>query len=113
MPQKPNEGLKNPEQWGWESAKFVQPTKTPRAIVSVAFSRNEFQFVAEAAVQIQQPVSAFIREAAIEKAMGEQVIQPLGVSMGNRGYVVVFGQREVFTGTLYPGRPDPEVVATS
>ncbi len=45
--------------------------------------------------------------------MGEQVIQPLGVSMGNRGYVVVFGQREVFTGTLYPGRPDPEVVATS
>jgi hypothetical protein len=113
MSKKLNEDLKNPEQWDWESAKFVQPTKAPRTIVSVAFSRNEFQFVAETAAGLKQPVSAFIREAALQKAEGEQAILQLGMSMGNRGYVVVYGQREVFTGTLYSGRPDPEAVATS
>lgn len=53
----------------WEEAGEVHPAvKSPRAVVSVAFPRDEFGRVAEAARAEGVKISAFIREAAVERA---------------------------------------------
>ena len=53
----------------WESTdETVEPSPRPaRAIVSVAFSREDFETVAEFARQHGMKTSEFIRRAALEK----------------------------------------------
>jgi len=53
----------------WEAAGEAHPAvASPRAVVSVAFPREEFGRVAEAARARGMTLSAFIREAALERA---------------------------------------------
>ena len=55
----------------WEAAGEAHPAvASPRAVVSVAFPREEFGRVAEAARARGMKLSAFIREAAVERAAG-------------------------------------------
>ena len=60
--------LQNPETWDIEQAVVLPATQKPRAVVSVAFSRQDFILVNEAAHQINEKTSQFIRDAALEKA---------------------------------------------
>jgi len=60
--------LLNPEAWDIESAEVLPATPKPRAVVSVAFSREDFNVVTNAAESLGVKTSEFIREAALDKA---------------------------------------------
>ncbi len=62
--------LSNPSNWDFSSAEERTPVKQSRSIVSVAFAQEDFELVAGRAEQMHMKLSAFIREAAIEKALG-------------------------------------------
>ena len=53
------------ETWDWESAVKMPAVKHPRAIVSVAFSAEQFERVSLAAERAGKATSRFIRERAL------------------------------------------------
>ena len=55
--------LEKPQSWDFNSVDVHQPVKNPRAVVSVAFSRGDYEIVARGAESSGQRVSEFIREA--------------------------------------------------
>ena len=65
---KMDSGLQNPENWNVDQAVMRPGSKKARAVVSVAFNRNDFELVVEAARRSQAKTSEFIREAALDKA---------------------------------------------
>jgi hypothetical protein len=77
--------LQDPGNWDWDKAEVSGPLKTQRTIVSVAFPRKEFMFVATCARKLGLPVSAFIRNAAIEKAQTQAAVWLVTWTSGNRG----------------------------
>lgn len=60
--------LQNTENWDFEHVQKGRRTRPQRAIVSVAFSREDFEKVGKCAEQLGKRTSEFIREAALEKA---------------------------------------------
>ena len=62
------ESLQDPENWDFERAERRGGVKGARAIVSVAFGRDDFESVAACAERNGKRTSEFIREAALEKA---------------------------------------------
>ncbi|MFQ5874805.1 MAG: hypothetical protein ACE5JL_13560 [Dehalococcoidia bacterium] len=62
--------LEKAETWDFERPEVREPVKTSRVVVSVAFQRDDLARVSEYAKQIGKKTSEFIREAAIEKAIG-------------------------------------------
>jgi hypothetical protein len=56
------------DDWALDEAEIHEPPKNPRAVVSVAFPRNDFGKVTEAASASNMKVSEFIRTAALERA---------------------------------------------
>lgn len=62
--------LRNPENWEVDGDPRP-PIKAPRAIVSVAFSREDYENVVEAAKNQGAKTSEFIRRAALD-AIGQQ-----------------------------------------
>lgn len=75
------EELQDPENWDWDAAEARPGVKKARAVVSVAFSRLDFDRLSEHAEVLHVPLSAFIREAALEKLSDE--------SLNTIGYVDV------------------------
>ena len=59
--------LQNEGQWDFGAAESRPGVSRPRAVVSVAFAREDFNKVAECAESHAKRVSEFIREAALEK----------------------------------------------
>lgn len=70
MDKKLEKDLENPESWDYKSLQTRQPVKSPRVVVSVAFSREDFAVVSQFAERLGKRTSEFIREAALEKAKG-------------------------------------------
>jgi hypothetical protein len=68
--------LENPESWDFPRAERRPGLKGTRAIVSVAFARDDFQRVADAAKEGGQRTSEFIRQAALEKALRQGFSAP-------------------------------------
>ena len=64
--------LERPDTWDYERSEVRQPVRASRAVVSVAFRRDEFTLVSEYAEQVGKRTSAFIREAALEKVRGRE-----------------------------------------
>ena len=60
--------LEHEDEWDFESAERIRVPKGNRAIVSVGFKTPDFTLVAEAARKRDQPISQFIREAALDRA---------------------------------------------
>ncbi|MDQ3693787.1 MAG: hypothetical protein M3464_09170 [Chloroflexota bacterium] len=58
------DGLQDPE--AWDEGEVRPPVKSPRAIVSVAFAREDFERIAEYATRRGMKTSEFIRRAALE-----------------------------------------------
>ena len=72
MTKKRDEELERLESWDYERPEVRQPVKASRTVVSVAFQADEFARVSEYAVRVEKRLSVFIREAALEKAMGSE-----------------------------------------
>jgi hypothetical protein len=62
--------LQDEDEWDFESAERQRAPRGRRAIVSVGFRQTDFALVSEAAEKRDQPVSQFIREAALDRARG-------------------------------------------
>jgi len=60
--------LQNDDEWDFESAVRQRSPRSHRAVVSVGFKTADFTLVAEAARKRDQPLSQFIREAALDRA---------------------------------------------
>jgi len=60
--------LENEDQWDFDAAEVRPGVSKPRAVVSVAFTREDFGRVSECAALEKKRTSVFIREAALEKA---------------------------------------------
>jgi len=74
MDDKEREELQNPESWDWERAESRPGRKKPRAVVSVAFRRDDFETVAAFAERAGMKLSEFIRSAAIGCAEGKMLV---------------------------------------
>ena len=80
--------LEDPEEWDSDRAEVRPPSKSARAVVSVAFARDDFGRVSEAARREGMKTSEFIREAALARAAHRpRVVTIYGVSgrSGPRG----------------------------
>jgi hypothetical protein len=64
--------LEDPEEWDSEQAEVRPPSKSARAVVSVAFPRDDFDRVSDAARSEGMKTSEFIREAALARAAHQQ-----------------------------------------
>jgi hypothetical protein len=62
--------LEDESEWDFESAERVRAPRGNRAVVSVGFKTAEFTLVSAAAEKRGQPLSRFIREAALDRARG-------------------------------------------
>lgn len=70
MNEKRDRELESSENWDYERLEVRGPVKASRVVVSVAFPRQDFTRVSAYAEHVGKKVSAFIREAALEKATG-------------------------------------------
>ena len=68
------EQLQSPDEWDLEGAEIREPVKNPRVVVSVAFRRPDFDLVSDFARRVGKKTSEFIREAAVESAVGETAV---------------------------------------
>ena len=73
MTSDPTEEVENEDTWDLREPVAQGPSKQPRAVVSVAFRRDDFKVVADAAEQEGERVSEFIRTAAIHRAKGAKL----------------------------------------
>ena len=60
--------LQNADSWDYEHAQRRPRIRKPRAVVSVAFSREDFERVAEHAQRLGMRTSELIRQAALDLA---------------------------------------------
>jgi hypothetical protein len=65
MNDKERNQVQSPETWDWERAETRPARKKPRAVVSVAFNRDDFETVAAFAERAGMKLSEFIRSAAM------------------------------------------------
>jgi hypothetical protein len=74
--------LQKPDTWADEPEGVRPPVKSPRAVVSVAFSREDLQQVERFARERGMRTSEFIRKAALEQASPSGASRPVTVSGG-------------------------------
>lgn len=85
--------LQDPASWEDGEDEVRPPVKAPRAVVSVAFARDDFQQVAEYARQHGMKTSEFIRHAALEHVSPKGMRSPITSVSGTvrTGYPPVMG----------------------
>ena len=74
MKDRDSKQLHDPDSWDWEHAQSRAGRKKPRAVVSVAFNRDDFETVALYAERAHMKVSEFIRSAALGCAEGRYLV---------------------------------------
>ncbi len=81
------EDLQNPDSWDFDAAELHQPAKRPRAVVSVAFQRDEYDRMVDLAQRYGMRTSEYIREAALGRITVRQATGTIssvgGVRSGN------------------------------
>ena len=100
--------LQDQENWEIGEAVVRPGVKKPRAVVSVAFSRDEFNQVVLAAELSEVRTSEFIRQAALDQASTLAKVTDFqlgGATMNN----VMFVHGRVSTGTSTYSKPDVNV----
>ena len=102
--------LRNQEIWDIDQAVVLPATQKPRAVVSVAFNRDDFNRVTEAAQRSGVKTSEFIREATLDKAaMLAKVTEFIWGGFSLYNSVIV--QARPFSGTSTHSRPQVEINA--
>ena len=105
MSDKQDKDLANPDDWDYESAERRPGLKNKaRVVVSVAFSRDDFNLVTEHAAGAGKPVSTFIRDTVLDHSEG-RVVVPAEISGGTGyGFGTVIFSGEIGTATLAPSQ---------
>lgn len=85
--------LESPEQSDFERAARRRGVRVPRAVVSVAFRREDFELVAAAAERANMKLSEFIRAAALAAARGGRSEPGRLVIDGASGAAVFYADR--------------------
>ena len=100
--------LQNPNNWDFENAEKRPGVKKPRAVVSVAFSREDFERVAEHAEHLGMKISEFIRNAALEQVEGPKVGGDFVLVSGLYGTELYLGERPAKTNAFWSCVPEQE-----
>ena len=83
--------LKNPESWMFSEAEARTPTRPPRAVVSVAFSREDIAKLERHAKAQGLKLSQFIRDAALARIeQPERGSRATFMSVGGPGHVIAY-----------------------
>ena len=91
MADKDEKRLQDKQTWDWDRAEARPARKKARAVVSVAFNREDFETVALYAEHAHMKVSEFIRSAALGCAEGRYfVVVPSAGSPGAGSTVTLF-----------------------
>ncbi len=96
--------LQSPDTWQGDG-EVRSPVKSPRVIVSVGFSRDDFQRVAEYAHRAGMKTSEFIRTAAIERANGRARVISVSGNVFTGQPPSYSSKPPVKTNTLNPANP--------
>ncbi len=75
----------DPDNWDFDRAGERAPVQRPRAVVSVAFQRADYERVAETARRFNMRTSEYIREAALGRVRPRPVVS--GVISAGGGVV--------------------------
>ena len=67
MPDDQELDLQDDSTWDSDKAEVRQPSRSNRVVVSVAFTRQDFEKVVEHAESVNMKTSEFIRSSALEK----------------------------------------------
>ncbi len=89
--------LESPAAWDLERAEKRPAVKSPRAVVSVALPRSDFELVSAAAERAGMRLSEFIRKAAMEKASEQARIVLLYWAGSTSGTYLVLDRFQPFT----------------
>jgi hypothetical protein len=97
MNDKEAETLQNSDNWDWEAAESKRGNRKHRAVVSVAFTREDFEQIGLYAESVGQSVSALIREAVLEKVNGAGALVTFSYSVTtpHRPYVSRIGPQAI------------------
>ena len=106
-------GLEDPENWDYEHAERRPGRKQARAVVSVAFAREDFERVSEGAQRLGQRTSEFIRVAALRRADSLTSRATLLSSSGSYGLVLFADKPAPTTRVLATVVSRPELVSTN
>jgi hypothetical protein len=88
MTDKEQKELQKTKTWDWDRAEAHPGHKKPRAVVSVAFNRDDFETVALYAERAHMRVSEFIRSAALGCAEGRYLVVIPSASSPDAGSTV-------------------------
>lgn len=80
--------MQDPSSWDFERAERRPGVQSPRAVVSVAFARDDFERIARAAEELGKRTSEFIREAALERALQHRRLARLSSFSGSLGSTI-------------------------
>src|SRR5207248_5301941 len=80
--------LEKAETWDYETAERRPGVRTGRAVVSVAFNRDDFERVSAWAEQVGKRTSEFIRDAALER-VGQHASSATLPSASGAGWLVL------------------------
>ena len=103
--------LENPDNWDAESEKVIEPVSPGRVVVSVAFKRAELELVSSFAEARHEKLSAFIRQAAIERVTRVAKITTFGIS-GESGITIVSAYPPSDTFITAAAELEPDEVTT-
>jgi hypothetical protein len=104
--------LQSPETWE-DAGEVVRPTtKPPRAVVSVAFSREDFEAIADHAKKRGMKTSEFIRRAALDMASPKHP-EPIFVSVTGGVYTEYVSVSAPRPKTEVRTNQEPPVYATA
>ena len=88
---KRHEELRDPENWSFTDEQTVPRSRAARAVVSVAFSRDEVERIQEYARDRGLKLSQFIREAALAQSeRATNISRASFTSVGGRGQVIAY-----------------------
>jgi hypothetical protein len=87
MDDKKLQALENTEEWDFEHVSRRPGVKGRRAVVSVAFPRNEFEIVDECAERSGEKLSEFIRRAALSRASNRSAVAAPPIISGSSGVI--------------------------
>ncbi len=68
--------------WDFAHPVVQKPVKGLRVVTSVAFCREDFQVVASSAAKVGESLSAYIRQAALDRAAGRSRVEEVSGSAG-------------------------------
>lgn len=100
--------LQDPKTWDWERAEARPGRKKPRAVVSVAFGRDDFETVARYAERAGMKLSEFIRSAALGCAEGKYLVVVQSGGSPTAPSVAYLPPPEAATKVAWPLVPDEE-----